>query len=502
MKKALLSVSDKRGLVEFARGLEELAYELIATGGTFKVLDLAGLEPIQVSNITSFPEILDGRVKSLHPRIHAGILAKRNQKHLAEIKKHSISPIDIVVSNLYPFKEAIKNPDISIEEALENIDIGGPTMIRAAAKNYQNVLVITSPDDYQQVLEALKAKQTDSLRKDLARKAFAHTASYDAAIANWFNSKESLPASLHLSLSKNKELRYGENPHQQAGLYTTDNSFWSEIIQHKGSSLSYLNIYDAQAAWQLVAEFNKPCCAIIKHANPCGLAIANNIQTAYKKAFAGDPLSAFGGVIALNQEIDKVSAEAIMANHKADVLIATSYTKEALKILKAKRKSMRVLEANKPTEYKLEIKQVGNDYLVQNPDQISADRANWRVVTKAKPSQKQWQDLEMAYIVCTYTKSNAIVLIKDNQAIGVGAGQQSRVDAVELASKKAGAKAINSSLASDAFFPFRDGLDAAAKAGVKAVIQPGGSIRDEELIAAADEHGIAMVFSGKRHFKH
>jgi len=502
MAKALLSVWDKSGLLEFASGLRELGFELIATGGTFKELEEAGLEPSQVSKLTQFPEILDGRVKTLHPKIHAGILAKNTAEHLNEIKNHNISPINLVVSNLYPFKETIKKTNVSNEEILENIDIGGPTMIRAAAKNFQNVLVVTSPSDYQLVLAALRDNKADEIRESLARKAFAYTASYDAAIANWFNEKQELPESLHISIFKNKELRYGENPHQKAGLYINENSFWARVIQHKGSSLSYLNIYDAQAAWQLVYEFEQACCAIIKHANPCGLAIADNISDAYQNAFAGDPLSAFGGIVAINREMNAETAQAIMANPKADVVIAPGYSPEALEILKSKRKNMRVLEAQKPPNIKLELKQLGTDYLVQTPDKPKADRTNWQVVTKIKPNPEQWQDLEMAYIACAYTKSNAIVLIKDKQAVGIGAGQQSRVDAVEIAGKKAAERAKGASLASDAFFPFRDGLDAAAKAGVTVIIQPGGSVRDDELISAANEHGIAMVFSAKRHFRH
>ena len=502
MSRALLSVWDKRDLIEFAKALKELGFELIATAGTFRALEGAGLEPKQVSDLTQFPEILSGRVKTLHPKIHGGILAQNTPEQQKEIAEHGISPIDIVVSNLYPFQEAIKKPNISTDDALENIDIGGPTMIRAAAKNYQNVLVVTNPNDYDLVLQALQENKTDEIRKDLARKAFAHSASYDAAIANWFNKEQELPESLHISVFKNNELRYGENPHQKAGLYTSGNSFWAKVIQHKGSSLSYLNIYDAQAAWQLVHEFEQASCAIIKHANPCGLATSKNIQSAYQKAFAGDPLSAFGGIVAINQEMNAETASLIMTNPKADVIIAPSYSPEVLEILKSKRKNMRLLEASKANPIRLEIKQVGSDYLVQTPDSPQIDRASWQVVSEIEPNSKEWQDLEMAYIACAYTKSNAIVLIKDNQAVGIGAGQQSRVDAVEIACKKAAQQAIGACLASDAFFPFRDGLDTAAKAGVKAIIQPGGSVRDSELIAAANEHGIAMVFTGKRHFRH
>ena len=502
MAKALLSVYDKSGLLEFAAELKELGFDLIATGGTFQVLEKAGLKPTKVSDLSGFPEILGGRVKTLHPSIHAGILAKRTKEQLAEIEALGIEAIDMVVVNLYPFEETIKNPESSLEQIIEKIDIGGPTMIRAAAKNYKDVLVVCKPGDYDCVVKALSDNTEDAIREPLAKKAFAHTASYDAAIANWFARSQALADNYFISLKKQKSLRYGENPHQEAALYGPDDGFWAKTILHKGLALSYLNIFDSEAAWQLVNEFDKPTSVIVKHANPCGASTGETISDAYKRAFEGDPLSAFGGIVAVNRKMDAETAKRIMANPKADVIIAPSYSDEALSFLKAKRKNMRVLEVAEALATDLEIKQVGTSYLLQTRDKITANRNLWRVVSDAKPSEAQWQDLEMAFILAGYAKSNAIVLVKDRQVVGIGAGQQSRVDAVEISTKKAGARAKGSSLSSDAFFPFRDGLDAAAKAGVTAVIQPGGSVRDDELIQAANEHGMAMVFTGERHFRH
>ncbi len=502
MGKALLSVYDKSGLAKFATELTKLGYELIATGGTYQLLENEGLKPIKVSELSGFPEILTGRVKTLHPVIHAGILAKRTKEQLKEIAALGIEPIDIVVVNLYPFEETIQDPDASFEQIIEKIDIGGPTMIRAAAKNYKNVLVLCEPSDYDSLIEALKSHKEGEIRERLAQKAFAHTARYDAAIANWFAREQALPDNYFISLDKQNDLRYGENPHQKAALYGPADGFWANTVLHKGLALSYLNIFDSEAAWQLVNEFDEPACVIVKHANPCGLSVAENISEAYQQAFEGDPLSAFGGIVAVNRKMDTETAKRIMANPKADVIIAPSYCAEALEFLNAKRKNMRVLEVGKAVQTDLEIKQVGNSYLLQTRDKLIPDRESWRVVSETKPTEAQWQDLEMAYILAAYTKSNAIVLVKDRQAIGIGAGQQSRVDAVEISAKKAGERAVGSSLSSDAFFPFRDGLDAAAKAGVSAVIQPGGSVRDDELIEAANEHGIAMVFTGERHFRH
>ena len=504
MPKALLSVSDKTGLEPFARTLSKLGYDLVSTGNTYRTLKEAGLSVTQVSDVTGFPEILDGRVKTLHPKIHGGILAKRTEAHLSTLQEHEIAPIDLVVSNLYPFRETVAKPNVSADEALENIDIGGPAMIRAAAKNYPHVLVVVDPSDYERVGKALTEGTADDLRSSLARKAFAHTAAYDAAIVTWFDRDDLLPDSLHFALERAQDLRYGENPHQQGARYRTigQMGWWDGATQHKGTGLSYLNLFDTEAAWRLVHEFDAPACVVVKHANPCGVAVAETISDAYEKAFACDPKSAFGGIVALNRTMDRATAAQLMDNPKADVVVAPGYSEDALEQLKAKRKNMRVLEAPAPGAGGLELRRVDAGFLVQQPDRVSLERSNWQVVTQAQPTEAQWRDLELAWTVCAYTKSNAIVLVKDAQAVGIGAGQQSRVDAGELAAKKAAGRAEGGACASDAFYPFRDGLDAAAEAGVKAVIQPGGSVRDDEVIAAADEHGVAMVFTGRRHFNH
>lgn len=502
MARALLSVSNKTGIIEFANLLSNLGYELISTGGTYQTLRDAGLAVSKVADITGFPEILGGRVKTLHPKIHGGILAKRNFEHLQELSEHAISPVDVVAVNLYPFREAIGKKDVSEEEAIENIDIGGPTMIRAAAKNYAEVLVVVDPGDYARVGEALSQGSVEILRRELARKAFAHTAAYDSAIVSYFDRGSDFPETLHLALERSETLRYGENPHQRGARYREKPGFWDKLKQHKGSALSYLNVFDTEAAWQLVHEFKEPACVIVKHANPCGVAVASSITEAYDKAFACDPKSAFGGIVALNQIIDAITAEHLMENAKADVLIARGYTPEALELVSTKRKTMRVLEAPAPGQAEFELRRIDGGFLLQNPDTINMDRNTWQVVTKAHPSETDWQDLEIAWLVCAYTKSNAIALVKDGQAVGIGAGQQSRVDAADLAAKKAAGRAVGGVCASDAFYPFRDGLDVAAAAGVKAVIQPGGSVNDQAIIDAANEHGIAMVFTAERHFRH
>jgi phosphoribosylaminoimidazolecarboxamide formyltransferase/IMP cyclohydrolase len=505
MPRALLSVSDKTGLVSFAERLVAAGYELISTGGTFAELDGAGLPVTKVGDVTGFPEILEGRVKTLHPMIHGGILAKRTDAHQAELAAHEIIPIDLVIVNLYPFEQTVAKAGVSDAEAFEQIDIGGPTMVRAAAKNHSAVLVVVSPADYERVATALEAGAVDgAFRRELARKAFAHTAGYDAAIVRYFDREESLPDSLHFSLERRAVLRYGENPHQQGARYAERgvSSWWDGVTQHKGVALSYLNVFDAEAAWQLVHEFSAPACVVVKHANPCGVAVASDSASAYEQAFACDPKSAFGGIVALNRAVDDATAEAIMGNAKADVLIATGFTPEALTRLTDKRASMRVLEAPSPQTPGLELRRIAGGFLVQTPDTINRNRDAWQVVTDRAPTDAEWQDLELAWVVCAYTKSNAIVLVKDAQAVGIGAGQQSRVDAAEIAARKAMGRAASGACASDAFYPFRDGLDMAASAGVTAVIQPGGSVRDPEVIAAANEHGMAMVLTGERHFRH
>jgi phosphoribosylaminoimidazolecarboxamide formyltransferase/IMP cyclohydrolase len=510
--RALLSVSDKTGLVDLAMGLLRAGFSLVSTGGTWRALTDAGLEVSQVSDVTGFPEILDGRVKTLHPGIHGGILARPTPDHREQLARHGIEAIDVVVVNLYPFRETASRADASFGEVVEQIDIGGPAMLRAAAKNFERVWVVTDPSDYPRLLAALEGGADASLRRELARKAFAHTAAYDSAITAYLERQEvasepadrSLPERLSLELERAEVLRYGENPHLRGARYRESGSsgWWDELAQHKGSPLSYLNVFDTEAAWRLAFEFSEPTCVIVKHANPCGVAVASQIEDAYDRAFAADPKSAFGGVVALNRTVSPALADRIMANAKADVLIAPGYDARALAALGSKRKAMRVLEAPGPGERGLELRRVSGGFLAQEPDQVEIDRSKWRVVTRRFPSEGEWRDLELAWTVCARTSSNAIVLAKDGVAVGIGAGQQSRVDAAELAARKAAGRATGGACASDAFYPFRDGLDAAAGAGVAAVIQPGGSVRDDEVIAAADEHGLAMVLTGRRHFRH
>jgi phosphoribosylaminoimidazolecarboxamide formyltransferase / IMP cyclohydrolase len=502
--RALLSVSDKTGLVPFAHSLASLGFELVSTGGTYSTLQSAGLAVKKVSEVTEFPEILEGRVKTLHPSIHGGILAKRTPEHLTTLNDHNITPINVVVVNLYPFRETIARPSVTVEEAIENIDIGGPAMIRASAKNHESVLVVVDPGDYDKVTSALTEGVSHELRVALARKAFAHTAAYDAAIVSWFDRDTPLPDTVHLALEKAGEIRYGENPHQQGARYREigKSGWWDTAIQHSGIALSYLNIFDAEAAWQLIHEFSKPACVIVKHANPCGVALDTTIKRAYERAFECDPKSAFGGIVALNQHVNLELAKELAANPKADVLIAPSFDAEGLELLKTKRKNMRVIEARKPSQDMFELRRIDAGFLVQQTDKVLLDHSSWKVVSRAQPNEAQWQDLELAWLVCAYTKSNAIVLAKDGQAVGIGAGQQSRVDSVEIAMKKADGRAKGGACASDAFFPFRDGLDAAASSGISSVIQPGGSVKDDEIVAAADEHGLVMVMTGMRHFRH
>lgn len=508
--RALLSVSDKTGLIAFARRLVGKGVELVSTGGTRRAIAEVGLPVTSVEDVTGFPEILDGRVKTLHPTIHGGILATASPEHVAELADHGIETFELVVVNLYPFRETARQQDAAEDEILEQIDIGGPTLIRAAAKNHSRVAVVVSPDDYDEVAELveLEGGVPAGVRRDLARKAFAHTAAYDAAIVQHFDerSEDELPPSLHLAFERVDVLRYGENPHQTGGRYRDaglrGQGFWDDVIQHKGQGLSYLNVFDADAAWRLVNDFDAPAAAVIKHANPCGFATADTIADAYARAFAADPMSAFGGVVACNRQVDGATAEELMRNAKCDVLIAPSYAEDALERLHAKRKNMRVLQAPPPRSPGLEVRSIDGGLLVQDGDRVQIDRSAWRVASRAKPTADLWRDLEVAWTVCAHTRSNAIVLVRGGQAVGVGAGQQSRVDATESAAAKAGGRAAGGACASDAFFPFRDGLDAAAAAGVAGVIQPGGSVRDSEVIEAADEHGLVMVMTARRHFRH
>lgn len=505
MPRALLSVSDKTGLAGFARGLTEAGFELISTGGTLRALHEAGIEAVAVEEVTGFPEIMDGRVKTLHPGIHGGLLARNSAEHMAQLAEHGITPIDLLVVNLYPFRETAARPGASDAEIIENIDIGGPAMIRAAAKTHERVLVVVDPADYDSVLAALTDGSIDELRLPLARKAFAHTAAYDSAIVRWLDRAAGLDApSLHVTLERVSDLRYGENPHQAAALYREEGAsgWWDRAEQHKGTGLSYLNVFDADAAWRLVHEFDRPACVIVKHANPCGVAVQDDIATAYAKAFECDPKSAFGGIVALNRTVDADVAVQVMDNAKADLLIAPGYTPEALERLTAGRKAMRVLSAPQPGHDALELRRVDGGFLVQERDSVGGHQDAWQTVTERQPSEAELADMQLAWTVCAYTGSNAIVLAKDGVAWGIGAGQQSRVDSAEIAARKADGRAAGGACASDAFYPFRDGLDAAAAAGATAVIQPGGSVRDPEIIEAADGHGIAMVFTGRRHFRH
>ncbi len=496
--RALISVYDKIGIVEFANVLVDLGWEIISSGGTAKELLKFDIPVIEVAEVTQAPEMLDGRVKTLHPLIHGGILADRsNPEHLQDLEERGIIPIDLVVSNLYPFTS---NPGIEL------IDIGGPAMVRAAAKNNAHVGVVIDPTDYQPVLEEIKENGSlcSETRLRLARKAFEHTASYDAAISSWLTQdSEELPDSLHIDFKKAQTLRYGENPHQVGARYrnSSKSSWWDNAITHGGKEMSYLNVFDTDAAWRLVHSLSgEPSAAIIKHANPCGAAISSDITSAYRLAHECDPVSAFGGIVAVNCAVTKDMAE-LLTEVFTEVLIAPEFDPEALEILLNK-KNLRILEAEKPERSLLEIRNIGNSLLAQTRDIVEINRDNWEVTTTRAPTENEWVDLEFAWKIAAQVTSNTIVLAKDLQAVGIGAGQQNRRDAGLIATTKASGRAKGGACASDAFFPFRDGLDAAIEAGVTAVIQPGGSVRDEEVIAAAEEAEIAMVFTHERHFRH
>ncbi len=503
MALALLSVSDKTGLVPFAAGLVEVGFELVSSGGTHKALTEAGLAARTVAEVTGADEMLDGRVKTLHPVIHGGILANRAlPAHLAQLADRGIEPIDLVVSNLYPFVAA---PDI------ETIDIGGPTMVRSAAKNYDAVTIVVNPMDYDRVLDAYRSGgPSQAMRRNLARAAFAHTAAYDSAIVTWFDAhdpSDALPETLHLSLDRVHDLRYGENPHQSGARYrhTHGSGWWDAATIHQGKEMSYLNVYDTEAAWNVVNSLDplRPAAVVIKHANPCGAAHGDTIVDAYRRAHACDSVSAFGGIVALNRPATTELAEEL-ANVFTEVIVAPSFSPEALQVLAAK-PNLRVVEAGEaPPTASLAMRSVSGGMLVQTADQVTDDLADaaWTVATDREPTEAEWHDLRFAWRVAASVTSNCIVLVKDQAAVGIGAGQQNRRDAGAIAAQKADGRARGGACASDAFFPFRDGLDAAASAGVTAVIQPGGSIRDDEVIAAANEMGMAMVFTGQRHFKH
>ncbi len=503
MPTALLSVYDKTGLEDLARGLADLGWVIVSSGGTSRQLDAWGIAHRTVESVTGSPEMLGGRVKTLHPRIHGGILADRSKpEHAADLAAQGIDPIDLVVCNLYPFRS---------DPSVEMIDIGGPTMVRAAAKNHAHVGIVVDPADYGVVLDELRAggALSEATRRRLARAAFAHTAAYDAAIVGWFDrdATEPLPPTVHLALERAQHLRYGENPHQHGARYRTigETSWWDGVEQHSGIELSYLNLYDVEAAWRLVHDIGsprQPAAAIIKHANPCGAALAADLPTAYRLAFECDERSAFGGIVAVNGAIDDATCDAIVAAAQADVIIAPGYGAGVVDRLRAKRKNTRLLSAPSPGPLGLDLRQISGGFLVQEPHRYVATRTDWRVVTKVAPTEEQWPDVELAWHLVGHVKSNAIVLVKGGQAVGIGAGQQNRVESGQIAAAKAAGRATGGACASDAFYPFPDGVEAAAAAGVAVVIQPGGSVGDEKVIEAADRLGLAMVFTGERHFLH
>lgn len=516
-RQALISVSDKTGVVEFARALAGFGVRILSTGGTAKLLAEAGVAVTEVAGYTGFPEMLDGRVKTLHPRIHGGILARRDlPEHVQAMEREGIDYIDIVAVNLYPFRETVAKPGCTLDDAIENIDIGGPAMVRAAAKNYRHVAVLTDPGDYAALITEMGASGGGvslETRFALAKKAFSHTAQYDGAISNYLTSlgtdgaREAFPARLNLSFAKMQDLRYGENPHQRAAFYRDLDPVAGSLARYsqlQGKELSYNNIADADAAWECVKTFDAPACVIIKHANPCGVAMAATPLEAYRLAFATDSTSAFGGIIAFNRELDAATAEAVVQQF-VEVVIAPTVSASARQVFAAKA-NVRVLEvplAEGANDW--DLKRVGGGVLVQSPDARNVAPTELRVVTRKAPDEEQLRDLMFAWRVAKFVKSNAIVFGGHGRTLGVGAGQMSRVDSARIASIKAqqaGLSLAGSVVASDAFFPFRDGLDVVVDAGAIAVIQPGGSVRDEEVIAAADERGIAMVLTGVRHFRH
>ncbi|NTW05237.1 MAG: bifunctional phosphoribosylaminoimidazolecarboxamide formyltransferase/IMP cyclohydrolase [Peptococcaceae bacterium] len=511
LKRALVSVSDKTGVVEFASGLVKLGYEIVSTGGTAKSLRDAGVPVTYISDVTGFPEILDGRVKTLHPSVHGGILAKRTPDHQEQLVKQGITYIDLVAVNLYPFRQTVAKPGVQLEEAIENIDIGGPAMVRASAKNHRYVLVVVNPDRYQKVLEKLEKDQVDyDFRLSLAREAFAHTASYDTAIAAYLEGVEGEKAEFSSTWEKSFELvqvlRYGENPHQKAAFYRDPGAVGASIgtaRQLAGKELSYNNILDLNSALELVREFSEPAVVIVKHNNPCGTACNEDVGVAYKLAYEADPVSAFGGIVAVNRPVS-VSAAKQMVEIFLEAIIAPGYEPEALEIL-SKKKDLRLMEVDS-LEGQVgdvrEIRKVNGGLLVQDLDRKVLDRENLKVVTEAKPSAQDLEELIFAMTVAKHVKSNAIIVTRDKQIIGVGAGQMNRVGSAAIAYQQAGDRVSGAYMASDAFFPFSDTVEAAAKVGIKAIIQPGGSLRDQDSIDLANKHGIIMVFTGMRHFKH
>ncbi len=509
-KRALISVSDKNGIIEFAKSLSELGFELISTGGTKKAIEESGIPVIGVDDVTGFPEILEGRVKTLNPYIHGGLLAKFSEEsHQKQLEEHKIQPIHLVCVNLYPFQQTIEKPDVTVEEAIENIDIGGPTMLRAAAKNHEYVTVVVDPADYGTVLEELKAtgEVQKETRRRLAAKVFRHTAAYDALIAEYMTNlaKEENPEKLTVTYELKQTLRYGENPHQKAAFYRKPlGSTFSvaNATQLHGKELSYNNINDADAALQIVKEFSEPAAVAVKHMNPCGVGTGKDIFTAYSKAYEADPVSIFGGIVALNREVDKATAEK-MHEIFLEIIIAPSFSEEAVEIL-TKKKNIRLLTIpfDGPEKPEVKLTSIEGGLLVQDRDSYTFEDANITVPTKRQPTEEEWEALKFGWKVVKHVKSKAIVVNDKEKTHGVGAGQMNRVGAAKIALEQAGEKAKGAVLASDAFFPMNDTVEVAAKAGITAIIQPGGSIRDEDSIKMADEYGIAMVFTGVRHFKH
>ena len=524
IRRALISVSDKTGIVEFAQALAERGVDILSTGGTARLLAEQGIAVTEVSDYTGFPEMMDGRVKTLHPKVHGGVLGRRGQDDDV-MEKHGINPIDMVVVNLYPFAETVAKEGCTLADAVENIDIGGPTMVRSAAKNHKDVTIVVNAGDYQRVIAEMDANDkslTLETRFDLAIAAFEHTAAYDGMIANYFGTmvpsygenkegdeESKFPRTFNQQFEKKQDMRYGENSHQAAAFYVEANPQEASVStarQIQGKALSYNNIADTDAALECVKEFNEPACVIVKHANPCGVALGKDILEAYNRAYQTDPTSAFGGIIAFNQELDAATATAIVERQFVEVIIAPSVSAEAIEVVAAK-KNVRLLEcgewSTKTTGF--DVKRVNGGLLVQDRDQGMVSLDDLKVVSKRQPTEEELKDALFCWKVAKYVKSNAIVYAKGDMTIGVGAGQMSRVYSAKIAGTKAadeGLEVAGSVMASDAFFPFRDGIDAAAEAGIKCVIQPGGSMRDDEVIAAADEHGMAMIFTGMRHFRH
>ncbi len=514
IRRALISVSDKTGIIELAQALRERGVELLSTGGTARLIAERGIEVTEISDYTGFPEMMAGRVKTLHPRVHGGILGRRGVDDEV-MQQHGIEPIDLVVINLYPFQQTVARPDCSLEDAIENIDIGGPAMVRAAAKNHASVTVVVDPADYALVLQEMADANavSDATRFSLAIKAYEHTAQYDGAIANYFGrlvqkpEEQEYPRTLNLQYRHAMSMRYGENPHQSAAFYTDRNSSEASVSNARliqGKALSFNNIADTDAALECVKQFEEPCCVIVKHANPCGVAIADGIGEAYQRAFKTDPESAFGGIIAFNRPLDAATASAIIEQQFVEVIIAPGVEEQAISTV-ASKENVRLLSCEQwqQAPARFDYKHVNGGLLVQQADQALYQEL--KVVSDLEPDAGQMRDLVFAWQVAKFVKSNAIIYARDNMTIGVGAGQMSRINSARIAAIKAehaGFEVAGSVMASDAFFPFRDGIDAAAAAGIRAVIQPGGSMRDDEVIAAANEHGMAMVFTGMRHFRH